>query len=181
MQRSSIWLKASATGAEIHFSGITQVRHSLSLKVATDTDSSEIVDYLNGARTQPAKVVLSLVETDVGHPKGYAARILEILDVLRSTKVLVEIFTPIRNYMNMVLSDLVAIQEDGNVDGWTGTATFTEVLGDESGGRMVNNSSTISNTGSTVKGTVNAIVDADGTIHDSPLRELLERSGIALG
>ena len=181
MQTSSIWLRISATGAEVHFSGVTQIRHALSLKVATDTDPSEIVDYLNGARKQPAKVTLSLVETDAGHPKGYAARILEVLDVLRSTKVLVEIYTPVRNYMNMVLSDLVVIQEEGNPHGWTGSAAFTEVLGDESGGKMVNNSSTISYTGSTVKGTVNAIVDASGVIHDSPLRELLERSGIRIG
>ena len=109
----------------MHFSGITQIRHSLSLKVATDTDTTEIVDYLNGAREQPAKVTLSLVETDAGHRPGWAARKVEILDLIRSSKVLVEIYTPIRNYYNMVLSDLVIIQEDGNPNG-VGTQVDSE-------------------------------------------------------
>ena len=179
-QNSSIWLRVSGTGSEVHFSGITQIRHSLSLKVATDTDTTEIVDYLNGAREQPAKVTLSLVETDAGHRPGWAARKVEILDLIRSSKVLVEIYTPLRNYYNMVLSDLVILQEDGNPNGWTGTATFTEVLSEDSGGQPADNSSAPTDTGVSPAVTVQTQVDSDLHVQDSPLRQLLQRAGIGL-
>ena len=179
-QNSSIWLRVSGTGSEVHFSGITQIRHSLSLKVATDTDTTEIVEYLNGAREQPAKVTLSLVETDAGHRAGWAARKVEILDLIRSSKVLVEIYTPIRNYYNMVLSDLVIIQEDGNPNGWTGTATFTEVLSEESGGKEADNSSAVVDTGVAAAGSVGTQVDSEDRVRDSPLRQMLQRAGIGI-
>lgn len=181
MNRSQIYLRISGSGTEMHFSGVTQIRHALSLKVATDTDTTEIIDYLNGAREQPAKVTLSLLETDTGHTRGYAARMLEALDTIRSSKVLVEIYTPVRNYMNMILSDLVIIQEDGNLNGWTGTATFTEVLSDDSGGRPVNNGSASSWTGTTSNVTISSIVTQDAVVADSPLRELLQKVGIVIG
>ena len=166
--QSATWLRLQETGSEIHLSAVTQLRHTLSLKIATDTDTTESTDYLNGARVQPAKLTLSLLETDAGHPRGYAARIAQNLESCRASRALLQIFTPLRTYRNMLLSDFVILQEEGSPDSWTGTATFiqAEGYGDETSSDVAarllgepspqasstktnDNSSTVTDTGST--------------------------------
>ena len=191
--QSSTWLRLIATGSEIHFSAVTQLRHSLSLKVATDTDSSEATDYLNGARKQPAKLTLSLMETDAGHPKGWAARIAQNLEACRASQALLQVFTPIRTYNNMLLSDLVILQEEGSPDSWTGTATFTEA--DEAiaaTAKPNDNSSSVTDTGAAPAKTVSSGASSgsggDGRNssssekknYESPLKPLLQKAGITL-
>ena len=191
--QSSTWLRLIATGSEIHFSAVTQLRHSLSLKVATDTDSSEATDYLNGARKQPAKLTLSLMETDAGHPKGWAARIAQNLEACRASQALLQVFTPIRTYNNMLLSDLVILQEEGSPDSWTGTATFTEA--DEAiaaTAKPNDNSSSVTDTGAAPAKTVSSGASSgsggDGRNssssekknYESPLKQLLQKAGITL-
>ena len=191
---SSTWLRLIATGSEIHFSAVTQLRHSLSLKVATDTDSSEATDYLNGARKQPAKLTLSLMETDAGHPKGWAARIAQNLEACRTSRALLQVFTPIRTYNNMLLSDLVILQEEGSPDSWTGTATFTEADEAIAATAKVNdNSSAVTDTGAapakTVSSGASSGAGGDGSnsssssgkkVYESPLKQLLQKAGITL-
>ena len=192
--QSSTWLRLIATGSEIHFSAVTQLRHSLSLKVATETDSSEATDYLNGARKQPAKLTLSLMETDVGHPKGWAARIAQNLEACRASRALLQVFTPIRTYNNMLLSDLVILQEEGSPDSWTGTATFTEA--DEAiaaTAKPNDNSSAVTDTGAAPTKTVsssassgsggggsNSSSSSEKKVYESPLKQLLQKAGITL-
>ena len=192
--QSSTWLRLIATGSEIHFSAVTQLRHSLSLKVATDTDSSEATDYLNGARKQPAKLTLSLMETDAGHPKGWAARIAQNLEACRASRALLQVFTPIRTYNNMLLSDLVILQEEGSPDSWTGTATFTEA--DEAitaTAKPNDNSSAVTDTGAASAKTVssgassvsggggsNSASSSEKKVYESPLKQLLQKAGISL-
>ena len=192
--QSSTWLRLIATGSEIHFSAVTQLRHSLSLKVATDTDSSEATDYLNGARKQPAKLTLSLMETDAGHPKGWAARIAQNLEACRASRALLQVFTPIRTYNNMLLSDLVILQEEGSPDSWTGTATFTEA--DEAitaTAKPNDNSSAVTDTGAASAKTVssgassvsggggsNSASSSEKKVYESPLKQLLQKAGITL-
>ena len=190
--QSSTWLRLIATGSEIHFSAVTQLRHSLSLKVATDTDSKEATDYLNGARKQPAKLTLSLMETDAGHPKGWAARIAQNLEACRASRALLQVFTPIRTYNNMLLSDLVILQEEGSPDSWTGTATFTEA--DEAiaaTAKMNDNSSAVTDMGAAPAKTVssdtssgsggggsNSSSSSEKKVYESPLKQLLQKAGI---
>ena len=179
--QSSTWLRLIATGSEIHFSAVTQLRHSLSLKVATDTDSKEATDYLNGARKQPAKLTLSLMETDAGHPKGWAARIAQNLEACRASRALLQVFTPIRTYNNMLLSDLVILQEEGSPDSWTGTATFTEADEAIAATAKVNdNSSAVADTGAAPAKTVAGKAD-NGDKAESPLKQLLQKAGISIG
>ena len=192
--QSSTWLRLIATGSEIHFSAVTQLRHSLSLKVATDTDSSEATDYLNGARKQPAKLTLSLMETDAGHPKGWAARIAQNLEACRASRALLQVFTPIRTYNNMLLSDLVILQEEGSPDSWTGTATFTEADEAIAATAKVNdNSSAVTDTGAAPAKTVssgqssgsggggsNGSSSSEKKVYESPLKQLLQKAGITL-
>ena len=183
MPQSATWLKIIATGAEIHFSAVTRIQHNLSLKVASETNAAEAADYLNGARIQPARVTLTLTETDTGHPQGRAARMAEILELLRSSRTLLNVYTPIKVSTNMLLSDLVILQEEGNPLGWTGTASFTESAPSPAQARN-DNSSAVTNTGSSKPTTVSSGSGSSGSsasgtvIHDSPLRQLLARSGI---
>ena len=179
MPQSATWLKIIATGAEVHFSAVTRIQHNLSLKVASETNAAEAADYLNGARKQPARVTLTLTETDTGHPAGWAARMAEILELLRSSRTLLNVYTPIRTYTNMLLSDLVILQEEGNPLGWTGTAVFTESAPSASAVRN-DNSSAVTHTGSRAASTVSSGSPSGTVIYDSPLRQLLERSGIAI-
>ena len=192
--QSSTWLRLIATGSEIHFSAVTQLRHSLSLKVATETDFSEATDYLNGARKQPAKLTLSLMETDAGYPKGWAARIAQNLEACRASRALLQVFTPIRTYNNMLLSDLVILQEEGSPDSWTGTATFTEA--DEAiaaTAKPNDNSSAVTDTGAAPTKTVsssassgsggggsNSSSSSEKKVYESPLKQLLQKAGITL-
>ena len=64
--------------------------------------------------------------------------------------------------------------------GWTGTATFTEVLSEDSGGQPADNSSAPTDTGVAPAATVQTQVDSDLHVQDSPLRQLLQRAGIGL-
>ena len=183
--QSATWIRLMETGSEIHFSAVTQIRHSLSLKVATETDTTESTDYLNGARVQPAKVTFSLMETDAGHPQGWAARIAQNLEACRTSRALLQIFTPVRNYRNMLLSDLVILQEEGSPDSWTGTATFTQadLYGD--GNYLDDNSSTVMDIGAAlgqiVSGSSSKSEGNSGysnEVTDSSLKQLLRKAGI---
>ncbi len=191
MAQSSVWLKNADTGAELHFSGVTQVRHSLTLKVASDPDSSDATDYINGARRQPARVTLTLAESDAGRQRGSAARMLASLESIRGNRHRVTLTTELMVYNNMLLSDLTVIQEEGNPFGWTGTATFVEAVVVTVIKKANDNASTVTNTGSAsvrtagneVKGgTIGAVFKTDPgpKNYDNPLRQLLLRSGIRL-
>ena len=50
-----------------HFSGVISVTHDLSLKVFEKADATELGSFVNGAKNQPDKVTLSVLETDAAH------------------------------------------------------------------------------------------------------------------
>ena len=56
------------------FTGVLSVKHEYSLKLQTDSSSASGDDYINGARNQPDKVILSVLETE---GKMYFGLILE--------------------------------------------------------------------------------------------------------
>ena len=192
-EKSSTYIVLTETGSVLRFSAVTQVRHSLSLKVATDTDTTEATDYLNGARKQPAKVVVSILETDTAHLAGWAVRMAQNLEAIRVSRALLQVVTPLKIYNNMVLSDLVILQEEGKPDSWTGTLSFTEVELNNGSEKTSDNSSAVTDTGTAVTQTVtsggnssNSASDSstgsnsEGAIYDSPLRQLLQKAGIQL-
>ena len=71
---SSAYLLVPAYGYTYSFSGVLSVHHAVSLKIQTDAESASGTDYVNGARNQPDRVILSVVETDIGHAAGWANR-----------------------------------------------------------------------------------------------------------
>ena len=67
---SSVSVRIPSYGYTYTFSGVLSVQHAFSLKIQTNSESATGSDYVNGARNQPDRVVLSVIETDVGHAAG---------------------------------------------------------------------------------------------------------------
>ena len=57
------------------FSGVLSVKHEPPLNIQKDGESLYHTDYVNGARNEPNKIVLEVIELDIGHPAGWATRI----------------------------------------------------------------------------------------------------------
>ena len=64
---SSVQVLLPSFGYTYTFTGVLSVKHEYSLKLQTDSSSASGEDYINGARNQPDKVILSVMETDIGH------------------------------------------------------------------------------------------------------------------
>lgn len=109
-----------------HFTGVTSVGHLLALDL--ENDSSQGTDIVNGARNLADQVTLSVVETDVEHSPGWAARMLEALAALKKKRVLCRIVTSVAAYENMLLTEISAVQDEENQFGWTGSLTFLEYI-----------------------------------------------------
>ena len=62
---SSVTVYLPSDGYTYTFSGVISVQHHLSLKIQSKSDSETGEDYINGARNQPDKVILTVVETEV--------------------------------------------------------------------------------------------------------------------
>ena len=76
---SSVSVTVPSYGYTYTFSGVISVQHEFSLKLQTDSESATGTDYINGARNQPDKIILSVVESDVGHRAGWAARMMQAI------------------------------------------------------------------------------------------------------
>ena len=127
------------------------VSHSLSLKVFETSDTTELGSYVNGAKNQPDKVTLSVVETDAAHSAaGWAARMLDVLSAVKRNRLLCRVVTPHHTYEDMLLSAVSVTQDEEHPDGWTGDLIFTEYIPVValSETKTDDNSSTAKNTGS---------------------------------
>ena len=181
-----------------HFTGVLSVAHNLSLKVFDKADVTEHGSFVNGAKNQPDKVTLTVLETDTAHSAaGWAARMLDILYTVKRDRLLCKVVTPHHTYDDMLLTNVSVTQDEEHPDGWSGELTFTEYIPvailDET--KTENNSSTAKNTGSTappktVSGAASAvlsgIVAGVGSIvtgflslqSGSTLEQKLSRAGI---
>ena len=112
-----------------HFTGVTSITHSLSLKIMDQADMTEQGSFVNGAKNQPDSVTLSVVETDAAHSaRGWAERMLDVLASVKHRRLLCRVVTPHHTYDNMLLSAVTAIQNEYSPDGWSGELTFTEYI-----------------------------------------------------
>jgi len=158
---------------EYRFAGVTSIRHSLSLKIAQDTDSTEGQDYVNGARVQPNKLTLSVAESDAGAYANRPSDMLEALDRIRRARALCTVTVSGKMYDNMLLSDLTVIQDDQTPCGWTGTLVFTQATMISATTRNDNSSRSIYiGNGSAIK------VSSDEKTNKAEIKRLLERAGI---
>ena len=75
MPSSSAYITVKPYNQTYHFTGVLSVSHSLSLKVFETSDTTELGSYVNGAKNQPDRVTLSVLETDAAHSAaGWSAR-----------------------------------------------------------------------------------------------------------
>ena len=166
---SSVTVYLPSYGYTYTFSGVISIQHEFSLKLQTDSESASGTDYINGARNQPDKVILTVIESDVGHPAGRAARMMQAMESIKRTRTLCSVFTSAFVYSGMLLSEFTATEDETSQSGWTGTLTFTRSITSGGETKMNDNSSTATHTGSA--GTAAAISAAE-------LQRLLERSEV---
>ena len=145
------------------------VQHEFSLKLQTDSESVSGSDYINGARNQPDKVVLSVMESDVGHIAGWAARMMQAMESVKRTRTLCTVVTSAFALSGMLLSEFTATEDETSQSGWQGTLTFTRSVTSGGTTKMYDNASLPKHTGSA--GSVQ-------TINGSELVQWLKRSAV---
>ena len=169
---SAAYVTARVNGASCawHFTGVTSIEHSLSLSLGS-TASGE-TEVINGARNQPDRVTLTVLETDAEHMPGWSAHMLAAMASLKSRRVLCSVVTSMGTYSNMLLTEITATQDEENQCGWSGSLAFMEYVPvTEENAEAVkanSNSSVRKNTGS---GSAKRLV---GT----PYQQLLQRAGV---
>ena len=164
MPASSAYITVKDYNQTCHFTGVLSVSHSLSLKVFETSDTTELGSYVNGAKNQPDKVTLSVLETDAAHSAaGWAARMLDVLESVKRNRLLCRVVTPHHTYEDMLLSSVSVTQDEEHPDGWAGDITFTEYIPVVAlqDAKTDDNASTAKNTGSAAPpGTVSGLAAA---------------------
>ncbi len=125
---SAAYVTARVNGASCawHFTGVTSIEHSLSLSLGS-TASGE-TEVINGARNQPDRVTLTVIETDAEHMPGWSAHMLAAMASLKSRRVLCGVVTSMGTYSNMLLTEITATQDEENQCGWSGSLSFTQYV-----------------------------------------------------
>ena len=166
---SSVQVYLPSYGYTYHFTGVISVKHEYSLKIQTDSDSASGSDYINGARNQPDRVILSVVETDIGHMAGWANRMLQAMESIKRNRILCTVVTSALTYTGMLLSGLSVTEDEHNQFGWQGTLTFTQYQSNAAVQKTNDNSSAARHTGST--GQIQSVTG-------DALKQMLQRAGV---
>ena len=169
---SSVSVRLPSYGYTYTFTGVLSIKHEYSLKLQTDSNSAVGEDYINGARNQPDKVILSVMETDTGHAAGRANRMLQALESVKRNRILCTVVTSALTYTGMLLSGLSVTEDEKNQYGWQGTLTFTQYRTTAAVKKTNDNSSAATHTGSS--GQAQAVT---GDV----LTQMLRRAGITIG
>ena len=151
------------------FTGVLSVKHEISLKLQTDSSSASGADYINGARNQPDRVILSVVETDIGHAAGWANRMFQAMESIKRNRYLCTVVTSALTYPGMLLSGLSITEDERNQYGWQGTLTFTQYNTAVKAMKTNDNSSAATHTGSS--GQIQSVTE-------DALKQMLERAKI---
>ena len=170
---SSVRVRLPSLGYTYTFTGVLSVKHEYSLKLQTDPDSADGSDYINGARNQANKVVLEVIESDVGHAAGWSVRIMQAMESLKRNRILCDVYTSAFVYSGMLLTSFEATEDETSQSGWQGTLTFTQyvpVSSSSSETKTNDNSSTATHTG---------VNGSTITIELSDLEYLLKLAGLA--
>ena len=168
---TAAYIEIPAYGFTYTFGGVLSVEHELTLKINTDSESESGTDYVNGARNQPNKVTLKIMETDVGHSKGRAASMVQALESVKRARALCNVVTEGITYTDMLLAELHITEDETSQSGWSGVLTFVQYVPPAAKAKEEDNSSVAVNTGDA--GTVQTVQGA------SPLMQMMLRAGIA--
>ena len=118
----SVQVRLPSFGYTCTFTGVLPVKHEYSLKLQTDSGSASGEDYINGARNQPDKVILSVVETDIGHMSDWANRMLQAMESIRRNRILCTAVMPALTCSGMLLPGLRVTEDE-----WNGGHNITQV------------------------------------------------------
>ncbi len=161
-------------GYRYTFDGVTAISHALTLKVSTDSDSSEGSDYVNNARNEPDVITLSVVASDTAVAvSGWSRQTMTSLSQIKEMRLLCQVVTSLRTYDNMLLMALSVQQDDTCPDGWIGTLTFTHTDPPAVEAKAEDYSSTPTSTGSS---SAKSVGKQDGSV----LQTILREAGISL-
>ena len=140
----------------ISFDGVTEISHSLSLKVETDADNAKGADYINNARHEPDHVTLSVIMSESRDTYLGSNRVRDTLSdliTLKESRSLCQVITDLRTYTGMLLTDITVTRDDTTPSGWSGTLSFQEATAStaatNTSTKTNNNTSTSSNKGTT--------------------------------
>lgn len=170
---STAYVTCAADGKNYtwHFTGVTAIEHSLALDL--NREESREGDIVNSARNLPDRVTLSVIETDTAHSAGWSARMLEAMASLKRNRIPCKVITSLGPYENMLLTEITAVQDEENQEGWSGELVFLEYLPVTAG----NDGEVKTNTNSSVRkntGTAGNLKKVTGTA----LIQLLQRTRI---
>ena len=168
---SSVTVRVPAYGYTYSFSGVLSVKHEFSLKISTEAESAYGSDHVNGARNQPDRVILTVLESDVGHLSGWSDRMLQAMESVKRNRVLCQVITSAHTYSDMLLSEFSATVDEESPSGWEGKLTFTKYVPPAQPEKTDDNSSTPTNTGSA--GQVQ-------TVSGSQIGQILTRAGLTV-
>ena len=107
---SSVSIYLPDYGYTYRFSGVLSVKHEMSLNIQKDGESLYHTDYVNGARNEPNKVILEVLESDIGHAAGWATRMMQAMESIKRNRCVCVVTTPAFVYAGMLLSDLTFTQ-----------------------------------------------------------------------
>lgn len=176
---STAYILVNLLGYRYSFDGVTSISHSMSLKVATDSDTSGWADVINNARNEPDVVTLSVVASDTHVPvAGWASQTLRSLCQIKENRLLCTVVTSMRSYSDMLLTAISVLQDENAQESWSGTLTFTHFepaavdSGTASAGDSVQSSTAYSS------GT--ASTSSAGSKDGSVLQTILREAGIGL-
>ena len=172
---SSVSVTVPSYGYTYTFSGVISIQHAFSLKIQTESESATGTDYVNGARNQPDKVILTVLESDVGHLSGWADRMLQAMESLKRTRTLCNVVTSAKTYSAMLLSEFTATVDESSQSGWQGVLTFVQYVPPAVPEKTNDNASAATHTGS-----AGPVQTVSGTGTSSPLRQMLQRAGVNL-
>ena len=170
---SSVQIQIPSYGFTYTFSGVISIQHAFSLKIRTESESAAGTDYVNGARNQPDRVILTVLESDVGHLSGWADRMLQAMESLKRTRTLCNIVTSAKTYSAMLLSEFTATVDETSQSGWQGVLTFVQYVPPAVPEKTNDNASAVTHTGS-----AGPVQTVSGTGTSSPLRQMLQRAGV---
>ena len=193
---ASSYLRISSTGETISFTGITSVRLTHALQTETEIHEEDAENVINGARTLPSTITLSLIESDAERASGWSARVAETLERIRKSRLLCTLVTPLHSYSAVLLTEFTLIRDDTSPFGFIGTLTFTEYFAPKVIPKENDNASTATQSGSaapprtastsagngssTPAPTPTPAPVSSGIGSASPLKPILLRAGIAL-
>ena len=91
---SSVSIYLPDYGYTYRFSGVLSVKHEMSLNIQKDGESLYHTDYVNGARNEPNKVILEVLESDIGHAAGWATRMMQAMESIKRNRCVCVVTTP---------------------------------------------------------------------------------------